>query len=382
MKRTLSLILVLIMLSVSLFGCTKKEQTPDGVLSIDEMKELIELKVAKNDSDNKIVMTAGDYEVSLAEFRNNYINYSVLFSQYYGFDWKEDEQHSESFQLYLSEALKMCSVISQIATEKNIYLTEEELTSGPFASYDSLGQMYGENVNSVLNDDFYYSPYYMVYYETFLTLYQKLYNSLYGFEGEKYEEIKDKTILYFNENDYIRATHILVSFPTNSDGSEVTEEQKSETYKKAEEVISKLNSGESFENLIPVYNEDPGLTDAGYYFGKGRMVKPFEEAAYALSEGEVSGIVESPFGYHIIKRLPMDDASITSSDIYMNFANTDFQEMISKKIETTEIVLKDKFEDAIKPVLEEEVAVIAELKAQYEKYYSAEAGDPSTQSAE
>ena len=63
-------------------------------------------------------------------------------------------------------------------------------------------------------------------------------------------------------------------------------------------------------------SEDPGLQSAptGYIFTKGEMVAPFEEAAYALSDNGVSGIVETDYGYHIIKRIPLNMETIDEQE--------------------------------------------------------------------
>ncbi|MBQ7900625.1 MAG: peptidylprolyl isomerase, partial [Clostridia bacterium] len=60
-----------------------------------------------------------------------------------------------------------------------------------------------------------------------------------------------------------------------------------------------------FNSLVEQYGEDPGMASQpeGYLFTKGQMVEEFETAAYALKVGAVSGIVESSYGYHIIKRV-------------------------------------------------------------------------------
>ena len=89
------------------------------------------------------------------------------------------------------------------------------------------------------------------------------------------------------EENYIRAKHILV------DNEET-----------AEEVLAKIAAGNDFDELVKEYGKDPGMerNKDGYVFAKGEMVKEFEEAAFKLSEGEVSLPVKSQFGYHIIKR--------------------------------------------------------------------------------
>jgi peptidyl-prolyl cis-trans isomerase D len=75
--------------------------------------------------------------------------------------------------------------------------------------------------------------------------------------------------------------------------------------KQAEEVLAKLNQGEAFEALAATYSQDPGSKDSGGDLGwieKNVMDPDFESAAFALSQvGDVSGVVQSSFGYHIIK---------------------------------------------------------------------------------
>jgi parvulin-like peptidyl-prolyl isomerase len=73
----------------------------------------------------------------------------------------------------------------------------------------------------------------------------------------------------------------------------------------AKEVLEKLSKGESFAKLAEEYSLDGSRKQGGDlgYFGKGEMVKPFENAAFELEKGKTSGIVKTEFGYHIIKRL-------------------------------------------------------------------------------
>jgi parvulin-like peptidyl-prolyl isomerase len=86
----------------------------------------------------------------------------------------------------------------------------------------------------------------------------------------------------------IRCAHILV-----------------EKFSVAQEVLQKLNGGESFAKLAEQYSIDGSRKHGGDLgeFGRGMMVKEFENAAFALEKGQVSGIVKTQFGYHIIKRL-------------------------------------------------------------------------------
>jgi parvulin-like peptidyl-prolyl isomerase len=100
----------------------------------------------------------------------------------------------------------------------------------------------------------------------------------------------------------IRASHILISYagvPRTT-----ATRSKAEAQQLAQDLLARIQAGESFEELAQAYSDCPTAEKQGDlgFFKKGRMVKPFEDAAFALEPGGTSGIVESQFGYHIIKR--------------------------------------------------------------------------------
>jgi peptidyl-prolyl cis-trans isomerase C len=102
----------------------------------------------------------------------------------------------------------------------------------------------------------------------------------------------------YGEDKTASVRHILLSTEGKSD------QEKVEIHKKMEEILAKAKSGEDFGELARQYSEDPGSKEnGGLYenFGRGRMVKPFEEAAFSVPVGEISPVVETEFGYHIIK---------------------------------------------------------------------------------
>lgn len=109
----------------------------------------------------------------------------------------------------------------------------------------------------------------------------------------------DKNIDLFKSPEQVKARHILVQIP-----KEATEEDKKKLKEKTEELLKKIQAGEDFAKLAEANSDDPGTKTKGGdlgFFSKGAMVPAFEQAAFALKPGEVSGVVESDFGYHIIK---------------------------------------------------------------------------------
>jgi len=97
----------------------------------------------------------------------------------------------------------------------------------------------------------------------------------------------------------VRARHILLSYPQDAN-----EGARDSVRSLAEELRQEAASGADFSALAREHSQDPGSArDGGNlgWFERGRMVKPFEDAAFALQPGEVSDVVESPFGLHIIK---------------------------------------------------------------------------------
>ncbi len=162
------------------------------------------------------------------------------------------------------------------------------------------------------------------------------------FEVQKIDALAEKTVKdveadiskYASTEDIIKneaeekvtVKHILIAFDNEMTG-DVTEEKRNLAKKAAEEVLAKVKSGEDFDKLIEEYNQDPGATDEGYTFAAdGSMVKAFEDASFALKVGETSELVETSYGYHIIKRI---ERAVSMQD-YMNYIMSTSKVKINK----------------------------------------------------
>lgn len=102
----------------------------------------------------------------------------------------------------------------------------------------------------------------------------------------------------FKQPEQVQASHILIKADPDAD-----ESQKALAREELEGIRRKLQEGEDFAALAKEFSQGPSSTNGGDvgYFGRGQMVKPFEEAAFGLEPGEVSDIVQTRFGYHLIK---------------------------------------------------------------------------------
>jgi peptidyl-prolyl cis-trans isomerase D len=120
----------------------------------------------------------------------------------------------------------------------------------------------------------------------------------------------DHKIAYMTP-EQVHARHILLKVSPDA-----APEVKAQVRKKAEEVLKKVKAGEDFAKLAEKYSEDSSAAQGGDLgtFPRGKMVPTFEQAAFALEPGQTSDIVESPFGFHIIKVESKDEARIQPLD--------------------------------------------------------------------
>jgi peptidyl-prolyl cis-trans isomerase C len=103
---------------------------------------------------------------------------------------------------------------------------------------------------------------------------------------------------FFKQPEQVKASHILIKVEATADDA-----AKAAARKKIEDVRKKLTDGGDFAELAKEYSEGPSGPRGGDlgYFGRGQMVKPFDDAVFAMQVNQVSEVVETRFGYHLIK---------------------------------------------------------------------------------
>ena len=102
--------------------------------------------------------------------------------------------------------------------------------------------------------------------------------------------------------DQVRASHILLMYKGSARSSATR--SKDEAKQQIEQLHGEVAGGANFAELARQHSDCPSSASGGDLgsFGRGQMVKPFEETAFGLGVGETSGVVETDFGYHLIQR--------------------------------------------------------------------------------
>jgi len=110
--------------------------------------------------------------------------------------------------------------------------------------------------------------------------------------------------------EFVRASHVLIRIDNNDSVAAL---------KKAKDIAARARKGEDFSALARQFSSDGSASNGGDlgWFNKGKMVKPFEEAAFKTSPGQIVGPVKTQFGYHVIKVIAKDNREVNAIDIKM-----------------------------------------------------------------
>ena len=123
----------------------------------------------------------------------------------------------------------------------------------------------------------------------------------------------DENPTKFEVKEQVRASHILIK-PDTTDSEADPNQAKAEAKVKIQGLLEQIKGGADFAELAKANSDCPSAARGGDldFFARGTMAAPFEKAAFSLEAGEVSDIVETRFGYHIIKVTDHKDAGTTS----------------------------------------------------------------------
>lgn len=266
-----------------------------------------------SDKDRKAVGKVGEYEVYYEELRWLTMQYKDIMASAYGEDIWENEDTAEKYRAELQEWV-YSSIVSNY-----VILTlcdDDMLKLNGVKLIDINGQevqgLVDDYVNSAIEEMGGKSEYKKNLEENYLT--DSLYRFMTGVDICEsilfnyycslsiIDDSDEAAIDYIYEN-FIRTVHVYI----RNDAGDSAEENR----KLAEAIKTKLSNGEDINGIISTYSEDQyTASEDGRYFTRGQYADEYEDAAFALEMNEISDIVETPSGFYIIQRLPMDDEYI------------------------------------------------------------------------
>lgn len=360
MKKLLALIMAL-MLCLALFvGCgdnNSDDISNDDSNVGDDTSDTVETGFYDADGnkllgDDDVFMTINGYEITFGEYRywynmvdsyyfsggdptywETYPDYfSVLldYTKYYILESNWANVLNMDYDVELAEE-DYAEIDNYLAEEKAYFETEEEY----YEALEAAG--FGEDL--------------LIKIITNQVLSNRVYASLYSDEGALLipsdDELKQKV-----SDEYVRVYHVLISNDhfADLDGYEdyTDEELTQAALDLANDLLAQINNGEAdIYELAQSVGDDPGMEDneAGYLFTTGEMVAEFEEASFALEVGQVSGLVESSYGWHIIQRLEQDDYVDANWDtVRATVVNNIFNDDIDNLLDNAIIEYADEYE--------------------------------------
>ena len=244
--------------------------------------------------------------------------YASMYAQMGLTDLWSNEDMAKSLGASMTEAAEQQAIYARVVMQKFNEL-------GLKLSYNEQKEMASVRRNSIANTtkDAYLNQIAQFgfsdqTYQNFMYIsqcYQALNDYYFGENGVNTPS--DEDIQKYYEDNYITAKHILITTVDPASGE--TKRTDEEAKKEAQSILDRINAGEDFDTLMNQYSEDTGLSNNpnGYTFTEGQMVTEFYDGAKALAEDEVSELVKSSYGYHIIKRVKLDDSQLDNfkSDI-------------------------------------------------------------------
>ena len=139
----------------------------------------------------------------------------------------------------------------------------------------------------------------------------------------------------------VKVSHIWIKMPLTGDDGKVDDKNVSEAQHRAEDLLKQVKGGAKFEDVAKKYSEDSGSANVGGslgWIGKGQMTPEFEKAANGLTKGQISDVVKSTDGFHIIRLDDKQDAHAKPLDevkdqIEPNLKHQKAQQLAQKKAE-------------------------------------------------
>lgn len=310
MKKTLCILLASLLIVPSLASCNNNENTVgDGTSVVAQAMKI----------DSKVLGTYDDYEIYLNLYK--YLYYTSKYSneqnaiqngyyseeeisQYWDMESSTGEKYIDLLHAQTMKEAKQYTILYKLATDANITQPSTGVDSylqnwvGYFGEEKKLEEYFGMTIKQFTQ---------MLNLNAIVVDYTNNVSDYVEVSEDQIKEIYDKNA---DNYDQVVVRHVLI----NCDDS-MTQEEQDAAKTKAEDILKQIQDGADIGVLAKEHSEDPGSKDNNgeYTFGKGKMVKEFEDWAFNAKSDDV-GIVKTSYGYHVMKlinRLGYEDIKDT-----------------------------------------------------------------------
>ena len=352
MKKWMSALLALVLTAGLCAGCAGSEP-PSGIYyditGLDPKETVMEVDGNTIPAEQYLYWVAyncSSLEYNLGMYNSLYGAYSELFGEDGFLDWNAPFQGDVTLSQYAKskaeEAVRFYANIENMAQAQGVALTEADRAEMDGTVAEVIEQLGSEEA------------------------FQNNLNQM-GISRETYDRISSTTYLFDHLVDLVLdesselflplesygqyaayADHILLATKDLTTYTDLDAEAVSAKRAKAEELLAQLQNAEDvqalFQELADANSEDTGraANPDGYVFGRGEMVEAFEDAAFSLQPGEISGIVESDYGYHIILRKDLSQKLAQDTEKRRELAEEHLNSVLRGR---SEVVYSDKIRD-------------------------------------
>lgn len=284
---------------------------------------------ACRDAGQKVVLSVGGYPVTVEEYTYFYCNYRDRLVS--------DDVTDEIIRDNVLSALRQKYAAQKLADDRGITLIDEEKKQAD-SQYDAYAESVGgkDALSERLTENHFTERYFRQTLEDVL-LQDKLYDVMTSdYEGDI--QADDATVIADVHENFYRIKQIMI---LHDEGDSLAD-----NYRLAEKLLERIRAGEDFDTMVVKYNEDTAMDTAnGYYFTSGQILSEVENAAKELAIGEISDVIRSDVGYHIVCRLPLEDEYISShlEDLRRAYRARVYHERIQATADSFEIKYYDRY---------------------------------------
>ena len=341
MKKWLSCVLAIVMILTMLAGCGNQTEKNENEVSGEASGVFYELTGIAPET---VVMTVSGADITAEEYLYwlSYLcastEYNILsYNAYYGYyanlikedgsiDWNGEFQEGQTLAQYVQKeveaTIKFYTAIEIMAQKYNAGLDGEDMTAIATNMANAIQELGGQEQFNL----------YLEKLGICEATFQDLSASSFMFDNLLLQVLEEGNELYLEPENYNKyasyADHILLMTIDATSGKPLGAEEIKMRKASMEDMLAQLKASDDmltlFDQLADTYSEDTGreTNPDGYVFTPGTMVESFENAVAALEPGQISDVVESDYGYHIILRKDLLEALEADPEQRVSIAET------------------------------------------------------------